>query len=544
MNSFENSLNQWQSQRNSIAQGMINGNIALDSARGGMLRAKETIEAGAKEANISDAIQNQMEKMGTDLGIDLSGNAVVPGVATLAQGAINRWAIPAAQARQTRLQPFLRAQRQRQQFQQDQEDFGGGEDGIPMRQMKPGALASENADSTAEAQAPEPMGQKDYDPEEEYDLDIPANQGVPSGGRDPTFREEDEGEDEDEEFDFQFPTDQGVPSFGRDLTQPASDTMTTSDENIFSRNPDVRLPSQTADTLPSITEESDYYNLRGFAGPVRPARLQNPDVDDLGGDLLDQGPDLGQISGGFAPTTDASARFIASFAGPNPPRVQAVPEDTPAEGLTPTSRGVQPQNLFERQDEPLPESKWQPTSEDREDFGGNNDAINGNAIDANVADSRDMNDLTAQASQTADKTSSQLDTTLEDSVGKEETNVAESLGEQAGEETAEIGTSLLSGLSTAASVLGGIAGIAGIGFGAYGIYESIEDAHAAANQPTDPYAKVEGMLASDQSKMDTMNASISSDQFASKLGNVTPSFGSLAVPTIDTTQQLPTGGRF
>lgn len=98
-------------------------------------------------------------------------------------------------------------------------------------------------------------------------------------------------------------------------------------------------------------------------------------------------------------------------------------------------------------------------------------------------------------------------------------------------------TGLSSALSTGASALGALAGVAGLGFGAYGIYEAIHSAEEAGKTSAeDPYAEVRGKLAGYSKQINSLQNMASADQFLEKVGRGTPSFGSMAVPTYDTSK--------
>ena len=68
--------------------------------------------------------------------------------------------------------------------------------------------------------------------------------------------------------------------------------------------------------------------------------------------------------------------------------------------------------------------------------------------------------------------------------------------------------------------------------GGVGLYEGIKGiakSQAAANE--DPFASVENLINQGQQKMAGLDAEISADQFASKIGaSRAPAFGSLAAP--------------
>ena len=83
--------------------------------------------------------------------------------------------------------------------------------------------------------------------------------------------------------------------------------------------------------------------------------------------------------------------------------------------------------------------------------------------------------------------------------------------------------------------LSGLTDILGPAMAVFGAIEGIRGAiKATAEQNTDPFATAKGLISKAQGQISGMDASISADQFASKVGASVPSFGSLAAPTMDT----------
>jgi len=114
--------------------------------------------------------------------------------------------------------------------------------------------------------------------------------------------------------------------------------------------------------------------------------------------------------------------------------------------------------------------------------------------------------------------------------------------EDVGKSFAEKATSALSEI-TGSDVLGGLGSFLGIAgdflgpiMGGVGLYESIKGiAKSQADANNDPYASVEKLIAQGQAKMQGLDADISSDQFAEKIGGTrAPAFGSLAAPVFST----------
>jgi hypothetical protein len=98
-------------------------------------------------------------------------------------------------------------------------------------------------------------------------------------------------------------------------------------------------------------------------------------------------------------------------------------------------------------------------------------------------------------------------------------------------------TAASSAWGTAAGVLGGALGLAGGAFGIYAMIEGVKGAIDASKEMSeDPYAAIRGKIASAQGKISAIQSEVGGDQFTSKLGAGVPSFGSMAVPTFDTSK--------
>lgn len=140
------------------------------------------------------------------------------------------------------------------------------------------------------------------------------------------------------------------------------------------------------------------------------------------------------------------------------------------------------------------------------------------------------------------------DTDISDALAGESREAASNLSSQTASLTAEtedVGKSLAEkatsalGEITGSDVLGGLGsflGVAGDFLGpimaGVGLFEGIKGiAKEQAAENTDPYASVEKLIAQGQQKMAGLDADISADQFAEKIGGTrAPAFGSLAAP--------------
>ena len=101
----------------------------------------------------------------------------------------------------------------------------------------------------------------------------------------------------------------------------------------------------------------------------------------------------------------------------------------------------------------------------------------------------------------------------------------------------------ISEASSAWGAVGGILGdlipFVGAGLGIYALVEAGQHAGEASKEMgEDPYASVRGKIQSAEAKMKQMNATISADQFASKIGAGAIPVGSLAIPAPDTARQM------
>jgi hypothetical protein len=117
--------------------------------------------------------------------------------------------------------------------------------------------------------------------------------------------------------------------------------------------------------------------------------------------------------------------------------------------------------------------------------------------------------------------------------------LALSLGNEAEGAVTDLAPELTSSMwGTLGSALGDFIPVVGLGLGAWALGTGIEDEiKNVKDSVTDPYAAVRGEIASTQGKINNLQATISGDDFASKIGAGMPSFGSLAArPNLDTSQ--------
>jgi hypothetical protein len=88
-------------------------------------------------------------------------------------------------------------------------------------------------------------------------------------------------------------------------------------------------------------------------------------------------------------------------------------------------------------------------------------------------------------------------------------------------------------------ILGDLVPFVGVGLGIYGIVEAVKHGEESEKEMTeDPYASIRGKIQSAEQQMKSMNATISADQFASKIGAGPVPVGSLAIPAPDTSRQM------
>ena len=144
------------------------------------------------------------------------------------------------------------------------------------------------------------------------------------------------------------------------------------------------------------------------------------------------------------------------------------------------------------------------------------------------------------------------DSSISDALASESRQAASELGqqtaslasdaEQVGKGLFEKATSAIGEIS-GSDVLGGLGSFLGIAgdflgpiMGGVGLFEAAKGiAKSQADANNDPYASVEKLIAQGQVKMQGLEANISADQFAEKIGGTrAPAFGSLAAPVFST----------
>lgn len=126
------------------------------------------------------------------------------------------------------------------------------------------------------------------------------------------------------------------------------------------------------------------------------------------------------------------------------------------------------------------------------------------------------------------------------------TNITEEASGLADSAAAEVSTLTSTLVEGAGSVLSGIGGAIGdilpvvgpilAGVGLFEGFHKLNKPYGDAGP--DPYATVRATLATGQTKLNNLGTQISSDQFATKVGQTAPAFGSLAAPAFSTAQQM------
>ena len=144
--------------------------------------------------------------------------------------------------------------------------------------------------------------------------------------------------------------------------------------------------------------------------------------------------------------------------------------------------------------------------------------------------SSQVNDMSSQIDDSINSARSAVEDNISD-LTDQASKMASDLGEKATSMLGDItGSDLLGGLG---SFLGLAGDILGPVMGGIGLFEAAKGI-AEDQNPTDPYAKVRALISQGQQKMTGLEAQISSDQFAEKVGANMPSFGSLAAPVFST----------
>lgn len=152
--------------------------------------------------------------------------------------------------------------------------------------------------------------------------------------------------------------------------------------------------------------------------------------------------------------------------------------------------------------------------------------ITGGALDSVDADADQAERAAAQAGDEAEHAAAGLGAQAEQEAGAAVEDLAPEI------------TSAASGWGSLAGALGDAIPLVGFGIGAWALGSGIADeVNSLKDSMTDPFGKVRGEIAAAQKKITGLETNVSADEFASKLGAGTPSFGSLAArPQIDTAQ--------
>ena len=122
------------------------------------------------------------------------------------------------------------------------------------------------------------------------------------------------------------------------------------------------------------------------------------------------------------------------------------------------------------------------------------------------------------------------------------TSEASGLADTATAEVSTLTSQFVEGAGSALSSIGGAIGdvipIVGPILAGIGLFEGFHKLNKPyGDAGPDPYASVRASLATGQSKLNNLGTQISADQFATKVGQNAPAFGSLAAPTFNTSQQ-------
>ena len=131
----------------------------------------------------------------------------------------------------------------------------------------------------------------------------------------------------------------------------------------------------------------------------------------------------------------------------------------------------------------------------------------------------------------------------ETSLGTEATTEASGLADSAAAEVSTLTSTLVEGAGSVLSGIGGAIGdilpVVGPILAGVGLFEGFHKLNAPyGDAGPDPYATVRATLATGQTKLNNLGTQISSDQFATKVGQTAPAFGSLAAPAFSTAQQM------
>lgn len=133
----------------------------------------------------------------------------------------------------------------------------------------------------------------------------------------------------------------------------------------------------------------------------------------------------------------------------------------------------------------------------------------------------------------------QPDVSRAENLASQTAEEAENVGETAVEDLAPELTSAASAWSSVAGFLGDAIPIIGFGVGLYGLISGAEDiSQSIKDENTNPYASIMPKIKAAQNQISGLEANVSADEFASKIGARAPQFGSIAAaPNLDTAKQ-------
>tara|TARA_R110002072_G_scaffold95784_2_gene211018 strand:+ start:2503 stop:4251 length:1749 start_codon:yes stop_codon:yes gene_type:complete len=579
MDAFNDAINNYKNNRGSVAQEQLEGAIA--GVRGKQQMAQEILEtkAGGMEASISDHIQAGMSKTMDELGLDMSiktvGSKILPWAAKKIKGKVadmdNEFA--------------ARKAAQRQAGEQTDIDVPAGDDAARATYLDRQADLDRMNGNQARPEPPDRAGQSNdaggptsdaaaADTPQELDMFGNPRQRPgqdPEGAAEeptPEVRDDDGNVLEDEDtrvaniraqneaddagrgdVDYYTGTrqplgSQEVPESGPDLTTGGANRAANAEARAQRAGEggeggggaaDTSAAGQAAargaarDTSGESEEAfrgaftSDTQAALGRVGAERaaarasntgPAARPDGDVDNISS----QGPS--STGGRFADGSEAPA--------PPPRTAEGGPD------YRPPQEGETTGNITRAQTQGEQGGMSAESQADQEQIA--REAGNRPYTDENF---EPVSTEWRSQLQNQEQTESQNVSSIERTGGRD---LAEEEGGITDEITQGIGRTILGGigdgLGFAASILGPAAAIFGGIEAARGLVKSTTEA-AGAN---DPYAKVKGLISQAQGQQNTLSAEISSDQFAEKVGAGRPSFGSLAAPTMDTSQAMQAMG--
>ena len=141
--------------------------------------------------------------------------------------------------------------------------------------------------------------------------------------------------------------------------------------------------------------------------------------------------------------------------------------------------------------------------------------------------STQIDDVSQEASK-ATTQAAQEASSVSDEIG----DVSKSAGAEAGEAVEDLAPEISEAASTWSSVAGVIGDAIPVVGTALTLWSAISSgmdlAKTIKDQSTDPYASIRGQITSAQNKIQGLQADVSADEFASKIGSRAPAFGSLA----------------